>query len=180
MLATLLQVDPIQAEFTLPGQAPNIDAARLVKAATGAPGDRPESVELVLADGGAYPRRGRLARVDPLEENAVRPITADARFPNPEHQLRPGQFVKIRGVSLAREDAALVPDGAVFKAGGVDEVVVIRPDNTVELRPVTARDEPGPMTTVTAGLRIGERVVVEGMDKCHPGITVVPQPWAAR
>ncbi|HEV3271867.1 MAG TPA: efflux RND transporter periplasmic adaptor subunit [Candidatus Methylacidiphilales bacterium] len=178
-LTTVSTVDPIQAEFTLPEQFYLDNAERIAKVSTVPLQDRPESIELVLADGTPYPRKGRFYYVNRQIQTSTGAITAYALFPNPDRVLRPGQYVKVRGITQRISGAVLVPQRCVTQLQGTSQVMVVKPDNTVEARAVTTGDLDGPLWIVTSGLKPGERVIVEGIQKVRQGALVTPEPYVA-
>ncbi len=99
-------------------------------------------------------------------------ITVQAEFPNPTRMLRPGQFARVRGVVDRRSDAVLVPQLAVQEQQGAKIVLVVEAEDKVALRPVTLDERVGDLYIVTKGLKPGERVIVEGMQKVRPGMQV--------
>jgi membrane fusion protein (multidrug efflux system) len=176
---TISTVDPIQADFTITEQF-YLDHADMIAKMSAIPlADRPANLELLLSDGSAYPKKGRFSYVNRQIQTATGAITAYALFPNPDNVLRPGQYAKVRGVTQRISDAVLVPQRAVNELQGINQVVVVKPDNTVEIRNVTTGNRVGAMWIITAGVKPGERVVVEGIQKCQPGATVTPQPYVA-
>jgi len=178
-LTTLSTVDPIQADFTLPEQFYLDNAERIAKATAVPMQDRPDGVELILADGTPYPKKGKFYYVNRQIQTATGAITAYALFPNPDRILRPGQYAKVRGVTQKITDAVLIPQRAVSELQGIDQVMVVGPDNKIEIRNVTTGDRAGDLWIITEGLKAGERVVVEGLQKCQPGADVTPQPYIA-
>ena len=106
-------------------------------------------------------------------------IGLQAAFPNPQRVLRPGQFARVRGVIEERADAVLVPQLAVQEQQGSKTVLVVEEGDKVALRPVTVDERVGDLYIVTAGLKRGERVIVEGVQKARPGMQVKPELKAA-
>jgi RND family efflux transporter MFP subunit len=178
-LTTISTVDPIQADFTLPEQFYLNNSDQIVKLTSVPLADRPDNLELLLADGTPYPRKGKFFYINRQIQTSTGAITAYALFPNPDRVLRPGQYVKVRAVTQNLSDAVLIPQRCVNEMQGIDQVVVIKPDNTVEIRNVVVGDRAGDLWIVTSGLQAGERVVVEGIQKCQPGMVVTPQPYVA-
>jgi RND family efflux transporter MFP subunit len=176
-LTTVSTVNPIQADFTLPEQFYLNNAERIAKAAAVPLQDRPENIELILADGSTYGAKGRFYYVNRQIQTATGAITAYALFPNPDRILRPGQYAKVRAITRQISDAVLIPQRAVTELQGTDQVWVVKDDNTVEVRNVTLGDRAGPLFIVTAGIKAGERVVAEGVQKCRDGAKVTPQPY---
>jgi membrane fusion protein (multidrug efflux system) len=93
-------------------------------------------------------------------------------FPNPGERLRPGQFVKVRAVVDLKKDALLVPQRAVQDLQGIHQVAVVGADDTVDVRKVQLGQRVGSFWIVEQGLKPGERVVVEGLDKVRAGARV--------
>ena len=176
-LTTVSTVDPIQADFTLSEQFYLDNADRIAKLSMVPLEDRPESIELVLADGTPYPKKGRFYYVNRQIQTATGAITAYALFPNPDRVLRPGQYAKVRGETRRIEGAVLIPQRCVNQLQGINQVMVVRPYNTIEVRNVTLGDQAGSLWIVTSGLAASERVVVEGIQKCREGAPVTPQPY---
>ena len=178
-LTTVSTVDPIQADFTLPEQFYLDNADRIAKAAELPMKDRPESIEMVLADGTTYPKKGKFYYVNRQIQTSTGAITAYALFPNPDRVLRPGQYVKVRGITQHLNNAVLIPQRCVTQLQGINQVMVVKPDNTVEVRNVTTGDLAGSDWIITSGLKAGEKVIVEGLQKVQDGTLVTPQPYVA-
>jgi membrane fusion protein (multidrug efflux system) len=178
-LTTVSTVDPIQAEFTLPEQFYLDNADRISKVSAMPMQDRPEGIELILADGTPYPKKGKFYYVNRQIQTSTGAITAYALFPNPDRVLRPGQYVKVRAITQQINGAVLIPQRCVNELQGINQVMVVKPDNTVEVRNVTTGDLAGSYWIITSGLAAGERVVVEGIQKCQEGAPVTPEPYVA-
>lgn len=176
-LTTVSTVDPIQADFTLPEQFYLDHSDRIAEVSNMPMADRPESLEMILADGTSYPLKGKFYYVNRQIQTSTGAITAYALFPNPDRVLRPGQYVKVRGITQHITGAVLIPQRCVTQLQGINQVMVIKPDNTAEVRNVTLGDTAGSSWIITAGLKAGERVVVEGIQKCVDGSPVNPQPY---
>jgi len=102
-----------------------------------------------------------------------------ALFPNPGNLLRPGQFGIVRATIATKKGALLVPQRAVTEVQGKFLVAVVGSDNAVELRPVTPAERVGSLWVIDKGLKPGERVVVEGVQKVKTGVRVAPTQAAA-
>ena len=164
-LTTVSQADPIYAEFPISEQRA-LAVFRRWDADPSAP--RSIELELILADGGAYPAKGRAAALDRQVDVTTGTVLARGVFPNPGSVLRPGQYAKVRAVSI-RNGALLIPQRAVNDVQGVHQVAVVRPDETVDMRTVKTDERIGSLWIVTQGLKAGERVVVEGGDRVRAG-----------
>jgi membrane fusion protein (multidrug efflux system) len=102
-------------------------------------------------------------------------INVQAEFPNPTRVLRPGQFARVRGTVEQRADAVLVPALAVQEQQGAKIVLVVESEDKVAFRPVTLDERVGDLYIVSKGLKAGERVIVEGVQKVRPGMQVKPE-----
>src|SRR5215470_933856 len=149
-LTTVSQVDPIYAEVPLSEQRA-LAVFRRQEADPQALRDM--KLDLVLADGSVYSRPGRPLALDRQVDPRTGTVLARGVFPNPGNVLRPGQYAKVRTVVDVKHNVLLIPQRAVHEVQGVQQVAVMRPDQTVEMRPVKA----------------GDRVVVEGADRLRPG-----------
>jgi membrane fusion protein, multidrug efflux system len=98
-------------------------------------------------------------------------------FPNPGNLLRPGQFAKVRALIETQKGALLVPQRAVNELQGRFQVAVVGPDNKVDLRWVTVGERDGSLWVIDEGLKPGERVIVEGVQKVRAGMPVTPSPF---
>ena len=131
-------------------------------------------LELILADGSTFPHKGRIIIADRAVDLKTGTLSIVTEFPNPDMILRPGQFGRVRVAISIAENALLVPQKAVTELQSARVVYVVGPDNKVALRSVTLGDRVGSDFIVTEGLKAGERIVVEGIQKARPGATVNP------
>jgi membrane fusion protein (multidrug efflux system) len=171
-LTTVSTVQPIKAyiqvseqEYIQSGRAGEQKAEKL-------------KAELILADGSIYPYKGTFGFADRQIDVKTGTITVAAIFPNPGNFLRPGQYGKIRVATSIRKDALLVPQRAVAEVQGKYMVAVVGADNKVDIRPVQVAERVDSLWVILEGLKPGERVVVEGIQKVRPGMTVTPKPFA--
>jgi membrane fusion protein, multidrug efflux system len=133
-------------------------------------------VELILADGSVHPHKGRLDAVERAVDPTTGTLTGQFSFPNPERILRPSQYGRARFVTDVKQDAMLVPQRAVQEIQGLYSVMVVKPDATVEQRMVKAGERVGNIWIVNSGLKPGEKVIVEGIQKVRPGVKVSATP----
>ncbi len=134
-------------------------------------------IELILAGGAVYPHKGEFAFADRQVDVRTGTIRVAGLFPNPGNILRPGQFAKVHVVTDIRKGALLVPQRAVGDVQGKNLVAVIGADNKVELRPVKVAEQIGSDLIISEGLKAGETIVVEGIQKVKSGMTVSPKPF---
>jgi membrane fusion protein (multidrug efflux system) len=140
---------------------------------SGKPAERQTNVELILADGTIFPHRGRLDAIERAVDASTGTLTGQFRFPNPEQLLRPGQYGKARFAPEVKEGALIVPQLAVQEIQGLYSVMVVKPDATVEQRMVKAGERAGNFWVIESGLKRGEKVIVEGLQKVQPGVKVI-------
>ncbi|MEI7866257.1 MAG: efflux RND transporter periplasmic adaptor subunit [Candidatus Methylumidiphilus sp.] len=172
ILTTVSKVNPIKAFAPLSEQQ-YMYFARSDKN----PRDKPPLV-LILADGTVYPEGGTFFFADRQVDVKTGTIQVATLFPNPNNLLRPGQFARIRATVRTKMGALLVPQRAVGEMQGRRMVAVVKPDNTVEIRPVKPAETIGTQWVIEEGLKPGERVVAEGILKVRPGSKVNPKPFA--
>jgi membrane fusion protein (multidrug efflux system) len=173
LLNTVSQINPILFRCAI-AEAEYLRIARRSQQ-SGKPGDKQDNVELILADGTIFPHKGRLNAVERAVDPTTGTLTGQFIFPNPERILRPGQYGKARLVIENKEDALLVPQLAVQEIQGLYSVMVVKPDSTVEQRMVKAGERVGNSWIIDSGVKPGEKVIVEGIQKVQPGIKVVAQ-----
>ena len=134
-------------------------------------------LELVLGGEKVYPHKGQFFLVDRQVDVKTGTIRVAALFPNPNNLLRPGQFARVRAVTKTKEKAILVPQRSVTEMQGSHQVAVVTPENKVDIRPVKVGQRSGNLWIIDQGLKPGERVVVEGLQKVKAGMTVAPKPF---
>jgi membrane fusion protein (multidrug efflux system) len=137
-------------------------------------------LELILADGTTFPDRGKVYFADRQVDLRTGAIRLAGLFPNPGNVLRPGQYGRVRAAVDTERGALLVPQQAVFDLQGTRELAVVGADNKVSIRPVTLGETVGHDWIVSAGVKPGERVVVEGVQKVRSGMQVDPRPFHER
>ena len=170
-ITTVSTLDPIKANFTVGEQ----EYLNLTRGGTGHLGKL--QLELILADGSIYPRKGKVLFADRQVDPNTGSILLTGEFPNPGNVLRPGQYAKVRAAVSVLKDALLVPQRAITELQGSFQIAVVDPENKVSIRAVTPGDRIGSDWIVTGGLRPGERVIAEGSMKVGPGMPVNPQPF---
>jgi RND family efflux transporter MFP subunit len=129
---------------------------------------------LIMADGSVYPHRGYLSFLDRTLDLTTGTLNVYVSFPNPDRMLRPGLFGRVRVVVEAKPDTLLVPQRSVQVIQGVSSVLVVDKEDAVALRVVTLGERFRDFFIVTEGLKPGERVVVDGVQKAIPGRKVRP------
>ncbi len=178
LMTTVSQIDPIKVYFPISEREYLKFSEGIERFRGGDDSDAPV-LELILADGTVYPRQGKAAAVNRQVETETGAIQIEALFPNPDNRLRPGGFARIRAVTETRKGALVVPQRAVQEVQGTYQVAVVGSDNMVEIRPVKVGPRQDTLWVIDEGLRAGERVVVEGLQKVKAGLTVQPKPYVA-
>ena len=175
-LTTVSQVEPIKAYFAISEQQYLKFADRISAVAEGRRrGGEEKILELVLSDGSVYPRRGLVVLADRQVDVKTGTIRMVGAFENPGGILRPGMFGRVRAVSGVAKAALLVPQRSVVEAQGSYSVVVVNSNNQASIRPVKMGERVGQMWVVTDGIKAGEQVIAEGMQKAREGVTVRPK-----
>jgi len=136
-------------------------------------------LELILSDGTVYSHKGRFDFADRQVSENTGAIQMTGLFPNPGNVLRPGQYGRVRATTATMRGALLVPQPAVRELQGGYQVAVLDGANKVSVQAVTVGDQVGPMWVIREGLKPGQRVVVEGIQKAVPGTIVNPRPYGA-
>jgi len=177
-LTTVSTVDPIKVYFTVSEQEYLNYTRRHPTQEERETASRNLELELVLSDATTYPQKGSFYFGDRQVDPKTGAIRLAGTFPNPENVLRPGQYGKVRAVTSTKSDALLVPQRAVSQLQGGYQVAVVGADNHVEIRSVKVGDRTGALWIIDEGLKPGESVVVEGLQRIKPGAVVNPKPYA--
>ncbi len=172
-------VDPIKVYFTV-GEPQYLawrerfptESARLAA-------DKNLHLQLILANGTTYPHEGSFYFADRQVNEGTGAIRLAGLFPNPGNILRPGGYGKVRAIIRLQQDALLVPQRAVTELQGGYQVAVVDDTNKVSIRTVKVGDRIGTDWVISEGLKPGERVVAEGVQKVRAGMPVNPKPFAA-
>jgi RND family efflux transporter MFP subunit len=172
ILTAVSQVDPIKAYFTVSEQV-FVDFHRRFPTEQSVEEQRKRiPLQLILGDGTVYEHTGRISFADREVNAATGTIRIAGMFPNPNNLLRPGGYGRVRLSVQTQPNALLVPQRAVTELQGSYQVAVVDKDNKVSIRPVTVADRVGNLWIVTDGLKSGERVIVEGLQKVRDGSVV--------
>jgi membrane fusion protein (multidrug efflux system) len=134
-------------------------------------------VELFLADQTKFPHTGQIENALNQVDPRTGTLEVQARFPNPENTVLPGQFGRVRFQTRERQGVILVPQRAVQQNQSIQSVYTVGADNKIEARPVKTGERVGDQWIVEQGLRPGDRVVVEGVLSVRPGVVVKPIPY---
>jgi membrane fusion protein (multidrug efflux system) len=172
VLTSVSQLDPMKAYFAISEQEYIHFADRInTQTQKEIPSNGPP-FELILADGSVYPHKGIGLLTNRQVDVTTGSIQIVCSFPNPQHFLRPGQFGRLRAAPDTRRGALLVPQKAVTELQGNYQLAVVGADNKISIRAVKVSNRVGPMWIIESGVKPGELVVVEGLQKIQNGATV--------
>jgi len=172
VLTTVSKVDPIKAYFNVSEQQ-----YMLPKLKANASQDpwKGITLRLMLADGSTYSHPGTFLLADRQVDPSTGTIRVVGVFPNPGNILRPGQFGRVVAETGTKKSALLVPQRAVTELQGAYQLAVVGDDNKVNIRQVKIGAGIGNQRVIEEGIKAGERVVVEGLQKVKDGTLVVPK-----
>jgi membrane fusion protein, multidrug efflux system len=175
LLTTISQISPVLFRVA----ATEADYLRYSKRqASSRTGGAPtsEGIPLTLADGSTYAHTGRVNLVDRAVDPTTGTLGIQLEYPNPELLLRPGQYGRVRLLLETKPSALLVPQRAVQELQSIFSVAIVDASNKVAFRTVRVGQRVGPLWVVEEGVKSGEHVVVEGLQRIQEGMTVVAKP----
>jgi RND family efflux transporter MFP subunit len=172
-------VDPIKVFFTV-SEPQYLDwRRRFPTETTRQAADKALRLQLILADGSTYGSEGRFYFADRQVNESTGAIRIAGLFPNPANILKPGGYGKVRAVIRIQNGALLVPQRAVSELQGAYQVAVVDADNKVNIRTVKVGEHVGNQWIIAEGLKPGESIVAEGVQKVRPGVKVNSKPFVA-
>src|SRR6266403_1561193 len=179
-ITTVSTVDPIKVFFTVSEQEYLAFNREYPTEATREAEERHMPLELILADGTTYAKKGKIYFADRAVNQNTGAIRIAGLFDNPGNILRPGQYARIRAATNIRQGALLIPQRAVSELQGSYQVAVVDHENKVSIVSVKVGEQAGSMWVVEDGLKPGDRVGAEGVQKVRPGAQVNPKPFSAQ
>jgi membrane fusion protein (multidrug efflux system) len=179
LLNTISRLDPIRVRFSIT-EAEFLGFVRR-RAIEKAEEVQSQAIplDLILADGSLHSEKGSVDVANREVDAGTGTLRLEAVFPNPKGWVRPGQYAKIRAVTDTLKGALLVPQRAVREIQGQYQVFVVGTDETVSIRSVVPGPRLGELWVMTEGLKPGERVIVEGVQKVRGGVKVAAKPAGA-
>ncbi len=168
-LTTIVPLDPIWVRFKV-SEAQYLELKRN-------PAQEGPRLELILADNSRFAHTGKITNTLNQVDPRTGTLEVQAEFPNPQHQLLPGQFGRVRYVAEHRTGVILIPQRAVQQNQSVQTVYTVGHDNVVEARGVKTGPRVGESWLIEQGLKPGDRVIVEGLLTARPGSPVNPVPF---
>jgi len=176
VLTSVSQVNPIKVYFPISEQEYLHYASRInAQNQQESPRDAPP-LDLILSDGSIYPHKGKILLTDRQVDVTTGSIRLVSAFPNPNNILRPGQFGRVRAAAETRKDALLVPQRAVTELQGTYQIAVVGSDDKVSIHSVKVGDRVGGNWIISSGVKAGDLVIVEGLQKVRDGSIVKPKP----
>lgn len=176
-LATVQQLDTIYVDVTQSSAEVLRLRRDLASGELKAAGANLAAVKLILEDGSAYPQTGKLQFSDVTVNQSTGSITLRAVFPNPKGDLLPGMYVRAVLEEGGEDQAILVPQQGVTRdAKGNPTALVVDADSKVELRVLKTRRTVGDKWLISEGLKAGDKLIVDGLQKIGPGLPVNPVP----
>ena len=172
VMTTISNVSPIYVDVSIAEQ----DYLRFQREKL-KPGSGGKDLELILGDGTVYPNKGNVLFLGREVDSRTGTILVRGEFPNPGNVLRPGQYARIRAVTELRKGALLIPQASVSELQGIYEVGVVSQDDKVTIKTVKLGPQIGDLWVVESGLQVGDKVVVDGLQRVKSGMTVAPTPF---
>jgi len=175
LLTTMVQVDPLYVNFSVPGT----DFTLLRKLLQSGAVSRPEGkqlVTIVYPDGRLHPQPGSIIFTDSTEDPKTATVRSKVVLPNPDTALMPGQFVRVRPKGLRLKNVVLIPRQAIFITQKGASVYVVDKEMKAEMRQVTEQFSIGAQSVISSGLLSGERIITAGMMKVQPATRVTAAP----
>lgn len=132
-------------------------------------------IELLLSDGTTFEHKGKIDFIDRNINTSTGTILVQATFQNPEGILRPGQFSRVRIKVVEAENTIIIPQKCVSELQGMYSVLLVNSENKVETAQVKVGEKVGEFWIITEGVKEGDQVILEGLQKVKPGMEVVPE-----
>lgn len=181
VLTTVSQIDPIKAWFSVSEQEYLDTASRIHDAALASTRGIASRIgfDITLDNGSQYPHKGSFLYANRQVDSLTGTIRLGVSFPNPKLLLRPGQFARLDAVTRVQHGALLVPQRAVSELQGQYQVMVVQADSSIVVQRVEVGVRVDSLWVIERGLKPGQTVVVEGLQKVQPGIKVSARPYVA-
>ncbi len=173
-LTTIVPLDPIWVRFKI-SEAEYLE----VQKSKNGPHAEGMPIHLLLADGTVFPHEGHIRNTLNQVDAKTGTLEIQGTFPNPEHAILPGQFGRVRLRTQEAKNVLLVPQRAVQELQSMQSVFTVGPDNKAQARNIVTGDRVGDDWIVKQGLKPGDKVIVEGVQKVRPGAPVQPTPYKA-
>ena len=180
LLTTVSQIDPMKVYFQVSEQSYLTFWRKYITAAGSANTNTDPPLQLVLSDGSIYPEKGRVYYADRQINLDTGTLQMVGLFSNADFLLRPGQYGRVRAQTDVETNAIVVPQRAVDEIQDAYRVAVVSPTNTVHFQLVNVGPQVGSDWIIKSGLKAGESIVVEGVQKVKEGTVVTQKPFTAQ
>ena len=137
--------------------------------------DETIDLQLILADGSLYPHKGRMDFIDRNVDASTGAILVQATFPNPDRVIRPGQFARVKAKIRQASDAVLIPQKCAKELQGQYSVFLVNDENKLEAKKVVLGERYGEFYIVKEGLKRGDKIILEGLQKARSDMEIVPE-----
>jgi len=134
-----------------------------------------DNLELILADGSTFDHKGNVIFIDREIDASTGSLLVQARFPNPQGLLRPGQYAKVKIKVTTLKDALLVPKRCIMEIQGQHSVFIVNDDNIVESRQITVGESVGDLQIIKKGIEANDKIVIDAMQKVGSGLEIKPK-----
>lgn len=171
-LTTVSVLDPIWVDFNVPSNDMLKNREELRQGYLLYPKDMDFTMQIVLADGTIFPYEGKANFASPNLDERTGTMLVRAAFPNPYQTLKPGEFARVRALGSVRPNSLFVPQSAVLESKSGTIVYVVNENDQAEMRPVVAGNWYEKSWVILQGLNVGDRVIVDGVNKVQPGTVV--------
>jgi membrane fusion protein, multidrug efflux system len=171
VMNTVSQIDPIHVRFSISEQEYLSLIKKYQKSELRKEEERSE-LQMILSNGSMYEHTGKIIIAQRQVDVSTGTLQFEAAFPNPDKVMRPGQFAKIRTVVEELQNAIIIPNTCITELQGQLQVYVIGDDNKVQLRTIKGGPKYGNFRVVESGVKPGDRVITEGMQKVRPEMMV--------
>lgn len=178
ILNTVSQLSAVRVQFFLTER----DYLKVAREYIGRTNNKVESSEnekvelqLILADGEMYQHMGKVDFIDRNVDSETGSILVQATFPNPDRLIRPGQFARVKIKVREAKDAILIPQKCAKELQGQFSVMFVNSENIVENKQVVIIDKFGEFYVVEEGLKNGDKIIMEGLQKARSGMEIIPQ-----
>lgn len=178
VMTTVSTVDPIRVTIGI-SEREYMDRAALINRVSYPTTERGPSLDLILEDGTVFPEKGKAVLVDREINVKTGTLTVKGFFPNPNNILRPGQYAHVRAELGVRPGALVVPQRAITELQGGARVAVAGADGKAEIRSVELGPHTADLWVVEKGLKLGDNVIVSGLQYLRPGTPIVVKPAGA-
>ena len=179
-LTTVVAIDPIKVVFQV-GQDDylsfiNASLKDPANAAENRKEDTAEGMQMLLSDGTVYPQKGVFRAANNQISTQTGSITVEGLFPNPGMLLRPGLFARVNATMGVQQNALVVPISSVITVQNLNQLAVVSSDNKVTIQNVKIGETTREESVVLSGVKAGDKIVVQGIQKVTDGCSVMPLP----